>query len=162
MEKIGELKNNMEGHDPENIHNQDDTGLYYNFFQVTFAKHSKALNSRFILAGWMCGRGSAGLETICGVVGLPPVFPKCYTEHNLIIHKIVQEVCEESSRSALHSCVDYRVPIQMMLLMSQSHVMVPGLIVGLWRIMVWWQCCHGDRSGTWCGGPEQIMQGGWT
>ena len=35
-------------------------------------KHSKALNSRFILAGRMCGRGSAGLETICGVMGLPP------------------------------------------------------------------------------------------
>ena len=34
--------------------------------------HSKALNSRFILAGRMCGRGSAGLETICGVMGLPP------------------------------------------------------------------------------------------
>ena len=64
-------------------------------------KHSKALNSRFILAGRMCGKGSAGLETICGVMGLPPpVFPKCFTEHNLIIHKIVQEVCEESFRSA--------------------------------------------------------------
>ena len=64
-------------------------------------KHSKALKSRFILAGRMCGRGSAGLEIICGVMGLPPpVFPKCYTEHNLIIHKIAQEVCEESSRSA--------------------------------------------------------------
>ena len=49
----------------------------------------------------MCGRGSEGLETICGAMGLPPpVFPKCYTEHNLIIHKIAQEVCEESSRSA--------------------------------------------------------------
>ena len=64
-------------------------------------KHSKALNSRFILAGRMCGRGSAGLETICGVMGLPPpVFPKCYTEHISIIHKIAQEICEESSRSA--------------------------------------------------------------
>ena len=64
-------------------------------------KHSKALNSRFILAGRMCGRGSAGLETICGAMGLPPpVFPKCYTEHISIIHKIAQEMCEESSRSA--------------------------------------------------------------
>ena len=64
-------------------------------------KHSKALNFRSILARRMCGRGSAGLETICGAMGLPPpVFPKCYTELNLIIHKIVQEVCEESSRSA--------------------------------------------------------------
>ncbi len=64
-------------------------------------KHSKALISRFILAGRMCGRGSAGLETICGVMGLPPpVFPKCYTEHISIIHKIAQEICEESSRSA--------------------------------------------------------------
>ena len=44
-------------------------------------KHSKALNSRFILAGRMCGKGNAGLETICGVMGLPPpVFQKCFTE----------------------------------------------------------------------------------
>ena len=64
-------------------------------------KHLKALNSRFILAGWMCGRGSAELATICGVSCLPPpVFPKCYTEHISIIHKIAQEVCEESSRLA--------------------------------------------------------------
>ena len=49
----------------------------------------------------MCGRGSAGLETICGVMCLPPpVFPKCYTEHISIIHKIAQEICKESSRSA--------------------------------------------------------------
>ena len=44
-------------------------------------KHSKALNSRFILAGRMCGKGNAGLETICGVMGLPPpIFQKCFTE----------------------------------------------------------------------------------
>ena len=49
----------------------------------------------------MCGRGSAGLGTICEVMGLPPpVFPKCYTEHNFIIQKFAHEVCEESSRSA--------------------------------------------------------------
>ena len=39
----------------------------------------------------MCGKGSAGLETICGVMGLPPpVFQKCFTN----------EVCEDSFRSA--------------------------------------------------------------
>ena len=49
----------------------------------------------------MCGRGSAGLGTTCGVMGLPtPVFPKCYTKHNFIIKKNTHEVCEESSRSA--------------------------------------------------------------
>ena len=64
-------------------------------------KHSKALNSRFTLAGRMGGEGSAGLETICGVMGLPPpVSPKCYKEHISNIHKISQEICEESSRSA--------------------------------------------------------------
>ena len=31
-------------------------------------KHSKALNSRFILAGRIYDKGSAGLETICGVM----------------------------------------------------------------------------------------------
>ena len=64
-------------------------------------KHAKALNTRFILAGRMCGKGSAGLETICGVMGLPPpVFPKCFSEHNLVIHKIATEVCEDSFKSA--------------------------------------------------------------
>ena len=64
-------------------------------------KHSKALNYRFIPAGRMCGRESAGLETICRVMGLlPPVFPKSYTEHISIMHKNAQEVCEESSKSA--------------------------------------------------------------
>ena len=49
----------------------------------------------------MCGRGSVGLETICGVMGLPPpVFPKSYTEHNHIIKKYTQEICEESFTSA--------------------------------------------------------------
>ena len=63
-------------------------------------KHSKALNLRFILAGRMCGKESAGLETICGVMGLPPpVFQKCFTEYNLVIQKIANEVCEDSFRS---------------------------------------------------------------
>ena len=63
--------------------------------------HSKALNSRFILAGRMCGRGSAGLETICGVMGLPPpVTPKSYSTHNSILQKIVHNVRVESCRSA--------------------------------------------------------------
>ena len=62
--------------------------------------HSKALNTRFILAGKMCGRGSAGLETICGVMGLPPpVRPKSYSLHNNI-HKFVQNVQMESSKVA--------------------------------------------------------------
>ena len=64
-------------------------------------KHSKALNSSFILAGKMCGRGSAGLEIICGVMGFPPpVFSKCYAINNSIIQKIAHEVGGESSRSA--------------------------------------------------------------
>ena len=62
--------------------------------------HSKALNSRFILAGRMCGRGSAGLETICGVMGLPPpVSPKSYSSHNSL-QKFVQNVRMESSKVA--------------------------------------------------------------
>ena len=64
-------------------------------------KHSKALNSRFILAGRMCGRGSAGLATICGVMGLPPpVLPKSYSYHNSILQKIAHDVGVESCRSA--------------------------------------------------------------
>ena len=64
-------------------------------------KHSKALNSRFILAGRMCGRGSAELETICGVMGLPPpVSPKSYSDHNSILQKIAHDVSVESFRSA--------------------------------------------------------------
>ena len=52
--------------------------------------HSKALNTRFILAGKMCGRGSAGLETICGVMGLPPpVSPRSYSIHNNALQKLV-------------------------------------------------------------------------
>ena len=63
--------------------------------------HSKVLNSRFILAGRMCGRGSAGLETICGVMGLPPpVTPKSYFTHNSILQEIVHNVRLESCRSA--------------------------------------------------------------
>ena len=58
------------------------------------------MNSRFILAGRMCGRGSAGLETR-GVMGLsPPVFPKCYSEHNSMLQKIAHDVGVESCRSA--------------------------------------------------------------
>ena len=35
------------------------------------------------------------------MIGLPPpVFPKCFTEHNLVIHKIAKEGCEDSFRSA--------------------------------------------------------------
>ncbi len=63
--------------------------------------HSKALNSRFILAGRMCGRGSTGLETICGVMGLsPPVTSKSYSTHNSILQKFVHNVRVESCRSA--------------------------------------------------------------
>ena len=61
--------------------------------------HSKALNSRFILAGRMCGRGSAGLETICGIMGLPPpVTPKSYSAHNNALQKCVQNVRMDSSK----------------------------------------------------------------
>ena len=111
-------------------------------------KHSKALNSRFILAGRMCGKGSAGLETICGVMGLPPpVFPKCFTEHNLVIHKVVRvKFVRIVLDLPLQSCVACWVPVQMMLWIVQPHVMVPGPVVGLLRIMVWWQYCHGRRA----------------
>ena len=61
-------------------------------------KHSKALNSRFILAGRMCDKGNAGLETICGVMGLPSLH--ALQNHNLVIQKIANEVCEDSFRSA--------------------------------------------------------------
>ena len=63
--------------------------------------HSKALNSRIILSGRMCGRGSAGLETTCGVMGLPPpVTPKSYSAHNSALQKFVQNVRMESSKIA--------------------------------------------------------------
>ena len=63
-------------------------------------KHSKALYSRFILAGRMCGRGRVGLETICVVMGLPPpVFLKCYSEHNSMLQQIAHKVGVESCRS---------------------------------------------------------------
>ena len=63
--------------------------------------HSKALNSRFILAARMCGRGSAGLETICGVMCLPPpVTPKSYSTHNSLLKKFVHNVRVESCKSA--------------------------------------------------------------
>ena len=49
----------------------------------------------------MCGRGSAGLETICGVMGFPPpVGPKSYSAHNSILQKFVQNVQVESCRAA--------------------------------------------------------------
>ena len=49
----------------------------------------------------MCGRGSAGLETICGVMGLPPpVSSKPYSEHNNFLIKYTQQICDESFRSA--------------------------------------------------------------
>ena len=46
----------------------------------------------------MCGKGSEGLETICGVMGLPS--PHAIQNHNLVIQKIANEVCEDSFRSA--------------------------------------------------------------
>ena len=62
--------------------------------------HPKALNFRFILAGRMCGRGNTGLETVCGVMGLPPVSPKSYSAHNSILQKFTHDVSVESCRSA--------------------------------------------------------------
>ena len=93
----------------------------------------------------MCGKGNAGLGTICGVMGLPPLyFPNAILNTSLIIQKIAQEVCEESSRSAsaqlcrLQGADPDDVDVT-------SHVMVPGPVVDLWQIMVWWQCCHGRQ-----------------
>ena len=41
------------------------------------------------------------METICGVMGLPPpVSSKSYSEHNNFLRKYTQEICEESFRSA--------------------------------------------------------------
>ena len=63
--------------------------------------HSKALNTRLVLAGKMCGRGSAGLETICGVMGLPPpVSPRSYSVHNNSLQKLVHDVLMESFKVA--------------------------------------------------------------
>ena len=103
------------------------------------------MNSRFILAGKMCVRGSAGLEKICGVMGLPPpVGPKSYSAHNNILQQCVQKMCEwRALRLLLHSFIDCRVPIQAILLMLQLHVTVPGLIVdffppyGVVAVILW-------------------------
>ena len=49
----------------------------------------------------MCGRGSAGLGTICGVMGLPPpVTSKIYSTRNSILKKSIHNVRVESCRSA--------------------------------------------------------------
>ena len=74
------------------------------------SKHSKAYNTRFILAGKMCGRGRAGLETISGFMGLPPpLTSSAFSDYNLSINKIIQEATIESQLSAaahLHSQYD--------------------------------------------------------
>ena len=74
------------------------------------SKHSKAYNSRFILAGRMCGRGRAGLETISGFLGLPPPLTyRAFSDYNLSLNKIIQEASIESQLSVsapLHSLYD--------------------------------------------------------
>ena len=74
------------------------------------SKHSKAYNSRFILAGKMCGRGHAGLETISGFMGLPPPLTyRAFSDYNLSINKIIQEATIESQllvSAPLHSLYD--------------------------------------------------------
>ena len=63
--------------------------------------HSKALNTRLILSGKMCGKGSAGLETISGVMGLPPpVTSKSYSVHNNSLRQLVHGVLMESFKVA--------------------------------------------------------------
>ena len=82
---------------PAPIHYVQEKGLLF----LTPYLHSKVLNSRFILAGRMCGRGSAGLEMICGVMGLPPIVgPKSYSAHNSLLQKFVQNVRMESTKFA--------------------------------------------------------------
>ena len=74
------------------------------------SKHSKAFNTRFILAGKMCGRGRSGLETISGFMGLPPPLTfRAFSDYNLSINKIIQEATIESQHSVsahLHSQYD--------------------------------------------------------
>ena len=74
------------------------------------SKHSKASNTRLILAGKMCGRGRAGLETISGFMGLPPPLTyRAFSDYNLSINKVIQEATIESQLSAsahLHSLYD--------------------------------------------------------
>ena len=123
--------------------------------------HSKTLNTRFILAGKMCGRGSAGLETICGLMGLPPpVSPRSYSMHNNALQKFVQNVRMESSMVAseqLHrlqgddpnDVIDVTVTCDG----SWSHrgfVVLYGVVAVI--------SCVGDRPDTRCDGPEQILQ----
>ena len=73
-------------------------------------KHSKAYNTRFILAGMMCGRGRSGLETISGFMGLPPPLTyRAFSDYNLSMNKVIQEATIESQISAaahLHSLYD--------------------------------------------------------
>ena len=70
----------------------------------------RAYNSKFILAGWMCGRGRAGLETISGFLGLPPPLTyRAFSDYNLSHNKIIQEASIESQLSVsapLHSLYD--------------------------------------------------------
>ena len=75
---------------------------------VTPSEHSKAYNSRFILAGRMCGRGRAGLETISGFLP-PPLTYRAFSDYNLSLNKIIQEASIESQLSVsapLHSLYD--------------------------------------------------------
>ena len=56
------------------------------------SKHSKFFNSRFLLAGRMCGKGRAGLEAISGFLGLPPPLTyRAFSEYNSFLHQIVQQ-----------------------------------------------------------------------
>ena len=123
--------------------------------------HSKALNTRFILAGKMCGRGGAGLETICGVMGLPPpLSPRSYSLHNNALQKSVQNVQMESSKVAseqLHrlqgddpnDVIDVTVACDGP--WSHHGFVAPFSVVAVIS-------CMGDRPGTRCDGPEQILQ----
>ena len=56
------------------------------------SKHSKVFNSRFLLAGRMCGRGHAGLEAISVFLGLPPPLTyRGFSKYNSSLNLIVQQ-----------------------------------------------------------------------
>ena len=74
------------------------------------SKHSNVFNSRFLLAGRMCGRGCAGLEAISGFLGLPPPLTyRTFSEYNSSLHQIVQQSAIDSQLivwAQLHSLPD--------------------------------------------------------
>ena len=73
------------------------------------SKHLNALNSRFHLAGRMCGRGRAGLKAISWFLAFCPLTYRAFSEYNSPLHQIVQQSAINSQLvvpSQLHSLHD--------------------------------------------------------